>query len=326
MLVLRSNCTDTPYRGEYTESVSDNLDPAVTINNPQMASHLLSSSIIDVDTLPGAHLGSRWTHVSTDYPQTVETFQNPEGSESVIPPEQEEILVIDTPPCHTVQPEEVFHQSRITDQRTMISNILSAPVSPDESASKAVFATTQHTASLPKVHLQGKTTRHNVSASDAKLTEAIKTALVRASHRSPDEPQRDRSPESCLPSGDSPTTPRNPDPSAITSGGKGYPANLSPSKVDSDAEAMAKEVLNTLHRLGYIIYMDPNHSSKPQNPGSLASSKSDNLVICMNCGNFRGRPCELKYAMSSPSCLNADIEKETHETTHKAVWLHFLDV
>jgi len=53
-------------------------------------------------------------------------------------------------------------------------------------------------------------------------------------------------------------------------------------------------VLKVLRDLGYIVQKDPSHSPKIQNPGSIASNKSENQVTCQTCKKFKGRPCELK--------------------------------
>lgn len=71
---------------------------------------------------------------------------------------------------------------------------------------------------------------------------------------------------------------------------------ISSTKYDSVAQEKAVEVFKTLQKFGYIIQKDPNHTRK-QNIGSVASNKSDKQVICQVCEKFKGRPCELKKHM-----------------------------
>jgi len=207
----------------------------------------------------------------------------------------------DAPIQETVEPTAVFPaSSAILENRSALGNIL-APVSRSEPVIKEIRASPQPTTHTPRTIPQGKATRHDVSASDAKLTEAIKSALVGT--RIPLENDNSNLHKPLDKSGSlhAKTTSGHswPDPpkASTISNGNINPAGSSLLQEDSkdlQAQKKAIEVLKTLHDLGYIIQRDTNHSPKPQNPGSAASCKSENVVTCQKCGKFKGRPCELK--------------------------------
>jgi hypothetical protein len=177
-----------------------------------------------------------------------------------------------------------------------------APVSLSvpESAVKNTCPTPQPSPQISKSKIQGKATRQNVSASDAKLTEVIKTALV-GSKSTPESDEHHL--HHILECNSSSSGKSLPEESWST---EQKPVLLCTSEAhinqadspplpdnDKDLEAKAIEVLKTLRNSGYII-QESSRPSKQLNPGSAASSKSENLVLCDVCSKFRGRPCELK--------------------------------
>ena len=213
----------------------------------------------------------------------------------------------DVRPQETVQPQDVFRPlAEIRSNPSSLGSILLAPVGASKSALTAADrATPQPTVRTSKISHQGKATRQNdASASEAKITEAIVTALAGA--ESPEE-CKDRSlhqdldrmnlPHARSSSGGLWSTGANP---AMSSTGKtnGHINPTSSPAVQEDSKSLhekkAREVLKTLYDLGYIVQKDPGHSPKPQNPGSAASNKSENIVTCPTCKRFKGRPCELK--------------------------------
>ncbi|KAF5877081.1 putative c2h2 type zinc finger domain protein [Botrytis fragariae] len=143
----------------------------------------------------------------------------------------------------------------------------------------------------------GKATRHSsVSATDATITEAIRTALAEAKNSS----NVGALPmgRKVLPNGKSPPA----DPWGSTTDKAaclldGFNKSTSSTTDDSLDQEKAIEVYKTLQKLGYIIQKDPNHTPRIQNPGSVASNKSENQVTCEVCKKFKGRPCELKKHM-----------------------------
>lgn len=169
---------------------------------------------------------------------------------------------------------------------------IAAPVSHDDSAMQESPASTYPSKANP----QDKASRYKVSASEtAKLTEVIKTALVGAPIHGDDHLV-----QSGLPAQRSP----------VTSAGHINPVDCPPTKhncKDLEAQQKAKEVIKTLQDLGYIIHKDPNHSSKPKNPGFAASVKSGKRGVCPKCNKFEGRPCELTYVYLYLLCLSVDI-------------------
>ena len=212
-------------------------------------------------------------------------------------------------PQETVQPQDVFRPLVEIRNPSSLGSILLAPVGVTESAIKNSNQATPQPAVHPsKVGAQGKATRlKDESASEATITEAIVTALAGAEipenrkicslHQ---DLERGNPPNGHSSSGGS--WPAGPN-SAMSSTGKpnGHINHTSSPVVHEDSKSLqqkkAREVLRTLHELGYIVQKDPSHSPKAQNPGSAASNKSDNIVTCPTCKRFTGRPCELKYVI-----------------------------
>lgn len=206
----------------------------------------------------------------------------------------------DTPPRETIQPQEIFRgPTKISDSRPQLNNILAAPVSLKELDPKKAEVCPNPVAHPPKVSPQGKATRHTVFTTDAKITEVIKSALVGISIT--DDGRNMHHDRSNLPNGkSSPGTQSGSDPAASPGSDINSPDSpCSEAFRDLEAQRKAQEVLKTLHDLGYIVQKDPAHTPKPRNPGSAASSKSENLVTCQKCGKFTGRPCELKYVYTN---------------------------
>jgi len=211
---------------------------------------------------------------------------------------------VTTIPVETVQPVEVFPAQEEHVHRQSALGNTGTPVSlkVPESAIKDSRATPQPTPHTPRPY-PGKVTRQVVSASDAKLTEVIKTALVGSKNLGEiDDRNLHQNPKregGSLPTGKS--SPRNswsPEPNSdasFTASRIHIKRTDSPSEQDDDRdlEAKAIEVLKTLRDSGYII-QEPLRPQKTLNAGSAASSKSENLVICSTCSKFKGRPCELK--------------------------------
>jgi hypothetical protein len=67
-----------------------------------------------------------------------------------------------------------------------------------------------------------------------------------------------------------------------------------------DAEQKFQEILRAMQNAGYTIKKDTKSVGSNQSidqPGSSSSAKKRDLVTCQRCSKFRGRPCELKYAI-----------------------------
>ena len=214
----------------------------------------------------------------------------------------------DALPQETVQPLDIFRSvAEIQSNPSSLASNLLAPVGAPESAIPHASQATPQSAVRPsKISPQGKATRLNdVSVSDVKLTEAIITALAgaeapeeckdRSLHQALDRgnlPHGNPSSGGSLSAGLNPATPSTEKPNGHINLTRS-PAVLEDSK--SLREKKAREVLKTLHDLGYIVQKDPSHSPKAHNPGSAASNKSEHIVTCPTCKRFRGRPCELTY-------------------------------
>jgi hypothetical protein len=263
------------------------------------------------------------------YPETIELPRKPLALK-----ERAEDLHRDSPvdefdstykssPRDTIQPSDILQlPTEIQDDRSVLQNTLSDPVSikvMQSEISDTGLDSAAHAARLsPRVKAEGRC----ASAWDA-ITEVIKGALAgdRAPAQNNDPALRDNpewslsrhktSPErDCQHSPDSTVSHTGPD----TSPGD----SPSPSESSSDAEAQRKaiEVLETLHRFGYIVQKDPNHSTKPFNPGSVASSKSENVVTCQKCQRFKGRPCELRYHLLLSMYYSTLMEIRKHMKRH----------
>jgi len=211
---------------------------------------------------------------------------------------------IHNPPLAIVEPVEVFAaQPENAESRLALVNIL-APVSYNvpELKPKDICAVPQITTIKPRS--EGKAIRKQSTASDAKLTEVIKNALVGAKQL-PDINDRNLHHD----------VDRNGVPARVSSPNSQWSAEpisaassihitsaLPPSlkEDDEELEAKAKDVLKSLRDSGYTI-QEPS-PQKRLNQGSAASNKSEHLVICPSCSKFKGRPCELKYVSSTSQC------------------------
>lgn len=261
-----------------------------------------------------------WKPISV-YPQVIEPINELLAPKAPMLEEHNQVSTPDSnasastiQPQETVQPQDVFRSLQGTvDTRnnpSSLGSILLAPVGANESAIKNTDrATPQPAVHTSKVSAQGKATKlKDESASDATITEAIITALAGAEDQ---ENSKDCSlhhqdlegrnmPHGQSSSGGLWATGPHPAKSSTEKSNAHVHNNNSPA-AQEDAKLLqqkkAREVLKTLHELGYIVQKDPSHSPKPQNPGSAASNKSDNLVTCPTCKRFTGRPCELKYVL-----------------------------
>lgn len=195
-------------------------------------------------------------------------------------------------PRDTVQPLEVFQGSVEVVSRLSMESVLITPVGAKNTVSKKTDNVPRQP-SGPQSGPQGKTAKHNVSATDATITEVIKSALASASI--PEESSGSSSERNPLPSGkSSPRRVWDSQSNSAASPQSSLTDDFTRSK-EQEQEQKAIEVLKTLQRLGYIVSKDPSHSPRTQNPGSAASHKSENQVTCQQCQKFKGRPCELKY-------------------------------
>jgi hypothetical protein len=259
-----------------------------------------------------------WRHT---YPDTIGSSQDRLNSKDppfeVLdrePTPDELASLYDFPNRETVQPTEVLQVSTDTQNGAALENPPSASLGLQGSRPAARNA---------RFSPQGKAKLHRASISDATITEVIKTALAGVSladqgnshtpHRHPEwnGSSRKSTPDGLCQSGpNSGAAPTSSDINHV-----GSPAG-SESSFDSEAQRKAIEVLKTLHDLGYIVQKDPTHPTKPFNPGSVASSKSENLVTCQKCGKFKGRPCELKYVLTSRSLYSALTASRKHMKRH----------
>jgi hypothetical protein len=264
------------------------------------------------DSLPKASVEQPgWTQKHFTHPEVIEPIHGSlptkrplAGTHIEKPIQGSHVPVIDVQIQETVQPVQVFQQplSQVQISPPSLGNILPPLVGvrgiKNTSCDKVAVTPPPVAARPNKISPQGKTLRtKEVSTFDA--TDAIIAALAGA-----ESPQETKSgsldsdqnlhPES-LPDGQLPETSRSKKSSAENS--NAHTTSSSPA-VQKDSKSLqekkAREVLKTLQNLGYIVQKDPSHSPKPQNPGSAASNKSDNVVVCEVCKGFRGRPCELK--------------------------------
>jgi hypothetical protein len=237
----------------------------------------------------------------------------------------------ESPRKEAIQPEDILHVSAEGhNRRSALQNIPSKSVSTKETGSRKSDAGSYPASRNTRFGLQGKAKMHRASTSDATITKVIKTALVGGSipdhgnGRSPlQDPEqslsgRKTSSEDLSQSGPNP---------AVTSTGSDINPTGSPSaseySIDFEAQRKAEEVLKSLHDSGYIVQKNPTHSTRSCNPGSVASSKSENLVTCQECGKFKGRPCELTYAITKPYLLFcSNLKKEAYEATLSTIRLH----
>lgn len=201
----------------------------------------------------------------------------------------------------TFQPQEVFPvpAQMIEGSMTLNSLILK---SPNIGASLNTFPQTR-----AQVSPRGKSTRAGQSSTtDATITDVIQRALAGAnisdlliSNQGADE--RSSLPDGkVFPRAAGSASPRTMTFRAIPAVGNYTEVQADPPK-DAVAQKKAVEVLRNIRDLGYIVAKDPTQARKAQNPGSVASKKSENQVTCKQCGKFTGRPCELKCVLSSKS-------------------------
>jgi hypothetical protein len=235
-----------------------------------------------------------------------------------------------SPHREAIQPEDILQVSAEgQNRRSVLQNIPSKSASTKETGSRKSKAGSYPVSHNTRFGLQGKTKMHWASISYATITEVIKTVLVGCvpDHGNGLSPHQD--PERSL-SGQKTSSEdlsqSGPNP-ALTSTGFDINPTGSPSiseySVDSAAQRKAEEVLKSLYDLGYIVQKNPIHSTRSCNPGSVASSKSKNLVTCQKCGKFKGRPCELTYAITKPYLLFcSNCKKEAYEATLSTIRLH----
>ncbi|KAK0108178.1 hypothetical protein ONS95_003001 [Cadophora gregata] len=237
----------------------------------------------------------------------------------------------------TVQPVEVFPPpAQIPERRMTLNDLLSTNLDPSLKASE------QARSSLSaKVSPQGKAARQTVPATDATLTKVIQKALA-AVNDAPTEPFRNQESErTSLPTQKvAPREYSSANPDAATLITKASPMKLAdtPSEdtsKDDEAQKKASEVLKIIRKLGFTVSKDPTQAPKVQNPGSVASNKSEHQVTCPICQKFTGRPCELKkhmkrherpYGCTFPTC-NKDFGSKNdwkrHENSqhfHLEIW------
>jgi hypothetical protein len=282
---------------------------------PSLPNHSQALGPIAQNVPPSArNMEPDWKPIST-YPEVIEPTNDLLAPKESMLEEQSEASTPDSNapastvrPQETVQPKDVFRPlGEIRNNPSALGSILLAPVGVTESAIKnADRATPQPAGHSSKASAQGKAARvKDESASDATITEALITALAGADgpETSKDcslhkELEQDNPPLGHSSAGGS--WPDGPNPAPSSTGKlSGHINNTSSPALLEDSKSLqqkkAREVLRTLHELGYIVQKDPSHSPKAQNPGSAASNKSDNLVTCQTCKRFVGRPCELKY-------------------------------
>ncbi|KAG0645066.1 Transcriptional activator GLI3 [Hyphodiscus hymeniophilus] len=215
----------------------------------------------------------------------------------------------------TVQPKDVFRTMAhpISDTRNKPSSleiVHLAPVGYTGSASKKTdLATPQPAVTPSQVNVQSKAAKlKDESASNATITEAIMTALAGAGVQenvkdcTPHHDLEQRSLPHGRTSSGGPWTIGSPPSEPSIGRPNGRTNETSGSAVQEDAKSLqqnkVREVLKTLHDLGYIVQKDPSLQAKHPNPGSAASNKSDNTVTCKICKLFIGRPCEVTYVFS----------------------------
>jgi len=203
----------------------------------------------------------------------------------------------------TVQPLQVFQPPPgVPENKFTLESVL-APASTD-----SAVEITNHPSPNPAAQSkpQGKATRQtDVLDADAVVAEVIRTALSGAGNSDlandralTQDMKRNSLPNGKPTTGSSWSSGQNP---AISSRGRTTThINLvdSPSPEREIDEAHVQkataQVIKTLQDRGYIIRRDRSTSPRIQNPGSVASNKSENQVTCQKCRKFRGRPCELK--------------------------------
>ncbi|KAF7870534.1 hypothetical protein EAF04_004278 [Stromatinia cepivora] len=196
----------------------------------------------------------------------------------------------------TIQPSELHRNPIGVINKISLESVLSTPVGTKSALDLNLDHVSRPSVERNPLPSAAKATQlSSVSATDAVITEAIRTALAEV---------KNSSNVGALPMGRKvlPNGKSSSDDSWGSTTGKGaclldeLNKSISSTKDDSLDQEKAVEVFKTLQKLGYIIQKDPNHTRK-QNTGSVASNKSDNQVICQVCEKFKGRPCELKKHM-----------------------------
>lgn len=236
--------------------------------------HLIQDLVTPVDTpmeKPFAGANARSTHISGP--------NNPSS---------------DSHTRDTIQPSELLRNPNEVINKIPLESVLSTPVGTKSALDRNLDHVSRPLVERNPLPSAGKATRHSsVSATDATITEAIRTALAEA---------KSSSNVGALPMGRK-VLPNGKSSSADSCGSTtdkdaclldGFNKTASSTNDDSLDQEKAVEVLKTLQKLGYIIQKDPKHTPRIQNTGSVASNKSDNQVTCQVCKKFRGRPCELK--------------------------------
>ncbi|CAD6444423.1 5937cd55-9aab-4e35-9a5a-ab4f32212113 [Sclerotinia trifoliorum] len=197
----------------------------------------------------------------------------------------------------TIQPSELYRNPIGVINKIPVESVLSTPV-----GTKSALDVNLDHVSRPSVERNplpsaAKASQlSSVSATDAAITEVIRTALAETKNAfnvGTLSMERKVLPNGKFSSDDyywGSTTDK--DACSLDELNK----SISSTKYDSLDQEKAVEVFKTLQKFGYIIQKDPNHTRK-QNIGSVASNKSDNQVICQVCEKFKGRPCELKKHM-----------------------------
>ncbi|QSZ36502.1 hypothetical protein DSL72_006382 [Monilinia vaccinii-corymbosi] len=195
----------------------------------------------------------------------------------------------------TIHPSELLRNPIGVINRIPLESVLSTPVGTKSAVNSNLDHVSRPSVERNPLPSAGKATRHSsASATDATITEVIRTALAETENifnvgASPAGRKilpngKSSSADSCGSATDACLLDRSKD-------------TISSTKDDSLDQQKAVEVVKTLQKLGYIIQMDPNHTPRIKNTGSVASHKSGNQVTCQICKKFKGRPCELKKHM-----------------------------
>lgn len=226
----------------------------------------------------------------------------------------------------TIQPSELLRDPTKAITKISLESVLSAPVGDDSSIITYRDYVERSTKESKGLSAPCKATSHgDISATDAALTEVIRTALADVKGVS-DVSASSLLGRKILPNGRS---------SSVDSCGSMQDENSSAisdqvnkpavSKEGTLAQDKAIEVLKALRKSGYIIKTPPFKPPRTQNSGSVASNKSEHQVICRICKKFKGRPCELRYDTKLIYKMAIVYNRqETHETPREAVWLHIL--
>ncbi|KAF7954293.1 hypothetical protein EAE96_005422 [Botrytis aclada] len=197
----------------------------------------------------------------------------------------------------TIQPSELFRNPSEVINKIFLGSDVSTLVGTKTALDRDLDHVSRPSVERSPLPPASKATRHrSVSATDATITEVIRTALAEA--KNPSNVGALPMGRKVLPNGKS-----SPADSFGSTTDKaaclldGFDKSSSPTTDNSPDQDKAVEVYKTLQKLGYIIQKDPNHTPRIQNPGSIASNKSENQVTCEVCRKFKGRPCELKKHM-----------------------------